>query len=378
MFMLNEPRLLYIPILKGSLLYDSHHLIHYLPDYTPSHVKDFSYNPSYQPQIFMKGLKSNLSTHGSMGRIMALSTCGEFVYIKKSINCIMRIDLQAKLNSRSNRAEKKSSYRMELHTDDFYIVDFRPLPGSEKLLILGNKCELRIYEFQKFNEGEYEAHLICSQEILKQRSASKKQSKDKLRFRTEYQDSISLKTEALLQLNLENSQTFKQVELQQLELFGCLGKKEQANLLEICPDGKYAVIGTTSFGSMYQNYQYQKSLLLVRIDSQTQSVRHRQIRTYKLRLCARKQFSKNDDKLFKSLCIPHYAKNCPIVYTLDQDEPFEVNSYRFDTESQSLVKFKESLKDYHEFQSSKLLRFGRKMFSVDGNGQLRILDLYKD
>lgn len=147
MFMLNEPRLLYIPILKGSLLYDSHHLIHYLPDYTPSHVKDFSYNPSYQPQIFMKGLKSNLSTHGSMGRIMALSTCGEFVYIKKSINCIMRIDLQAKLNSRSNRAEKKSSYRMELHTDNFYIVDFRPLPGSEKLLILGNKCELRIYEF---------------------------------------------------------------------------------------------------------------------------------------------------------------------------------------------------------------------------------------
>ena len=171
----------------------------------------------------MKGLKSNLSTHGSMGKIMVLSSCGEFVYIKKSINSIIRIDLKTKI---ANKAEiskrgkfgskdsanmrKRRNYRLELNTEDFYIVDFCPLPKSQKLLILGNKCELRIYDFASNDDyGAQNVTLVNSKEILRpELKTGKIKSKDQLRFRTEYRDTISMKTDSLLGMSLEKSNKF--------------------------------------------------------------------------------------------------------------------------------------------------------------------------
>jgi hypothetical protein len=39
------------------------------------------------------------------------------------------------------------------------------------------------------------------------------------------------------------------INIEDLDVFGCLDVKEQANMLEISPDGDYAVISTTKFDS---------------------------------------------------------------------------------------------------------------------------------
>ena len=46
------------------------------------------------------------------------------------------------------------------------------------------------------------------------------------------------------------------MEFDEIEFFGHLDKKEQANMVELSPDGDFAVISTTCFGSNYENYSF--------------------------------------------------------------------------------------------------------------------------
>jgi hypothetical protein len=191
LLMKKEPSLLYVPYLKGCLLSDGHHFIHYLPDFTPAQAQDFGFNPSYLPQIFMKGLKSHLTGYGSMGKVMVLSKCGEYLFVRKSMNSIIMIDLKAKLDNTSYKTKK--DYKYEINMGQFQIIDMQALPCSKHLLVLGNKCELRVYDFglvENSNNNNDSLGLLGSKEILRQHQVQPRNSNSRaiadLRFRTEY------------------------------------------------------------------------------------------------------------------------------------------------------------------------------------------------
>lgn len=127
-------------------------MVHYLPDYSPSLAPDLSYNPSYKPQIFIKGIKSNLLGFGSQGKMISVSHCGNFIFLKKSVNTIIRVDLKLKLNSKSLDQEK-SSCKVEVKCDDILIVDFSALGSGGDLIVLGDKCRVKLFSFNKTEDG---------------------------------------------------------------------------------------------------------------------------------------------------------------------------------------------------------------------------------
>jgi hypothetical protein len=147
-----EPELVYVPTLKGCLLYDSYQVVHYLPDYSPTSAPDITYNPSYKPQVFIKGIKSSQLGFGSHGKMMSVSQCGNYLFLKKSINSLIRVDLKQKIKPKSSEPEKSPS-KLEIKCDDMLIVDFSAVGTDGDLIVLGDKCKVYFYTFTKSEEG---------------------------------------------------------------------------------------------------------------------------------------------------------------------------------------------------------------------------------